>query len=289
MISNDQTPPTGSSPATPKAKSQSPAEFPAAPIVLSDPQAAGKAISAKAASPKLLCVVAHPDDECFAFGGALALAANAGVETSVICLTDGQAATNRGIAASAEELGRMRRAEFAASCKVLGVTHHELLDYQDAQLEFADFSAAAAKLVQRIRTFKPDVVLTFGGDGGMNTHADHTMVSAFTTAAFHWAASPKRFKNLGPTHTAQRLYYVTTSFFFPDRPAPLPAPWTVTLDIRAVKQRKFDAFRAHTSQLPLMEKFESFFEKHGSIEHYTLAASPHPHAAVQTTGLSAGL
>jgi LmbE family N-acetylglucosaminyl deacetylase len=84
---------------------------------------------------KLLCVVAHPDDECFAFGGALALAADAGVETSVVCFTDGQAATNRGAAASAAELGAMRRAEFAASCRILGVTHHELLDYQDAQLD----------------------------------------------------------------------------------------------------------------------------------------------------------
>jgi LmbE family N-acetylglucosaminyl deacetylase len=261
-------------------------EFPTQPLLLSPDQSAKILQTPRF---KLLCVVAHPDDECFAFGGALGLAADAGVETSVICFTDGQAATNRGTAASAEQLGAMRRDEFAASCKILGVTHHELLDYQDAQLEFADFSQAAAKLVERMRIFKPDVVLTFGGDGGMNTHADHTMVSAFTTAAVHWAASPKRFKELGAVHVVQRLYYVTTSFFFPDRPAPLPAPWTVTLDIRGVRKRKFDAFRAHTSQVPLMAKFESFFEKHGDVEHYTLAATPQPGPAIQTTGLSAGL
>ena len=234
---------------------------------------------------KLLCVTAHPDDECFAFGGALALAAEAGVETHVICFTDGQAATNRGIAASAAELGAMRRAEFAASCDILGVTHRELLDYQDGQLEFADFSAAAAKIVERIRRFQPHVVITFGGDGGMNTHADHIMVSALTTAAFHWAAQAKRFPALGPIHIAERLYYVTTSFFFPDRPAPLPAPWTVTLDIRAVQSRKFAAFRAHASQFPLMEKFQSFFEAHGSVEHYALAASPTPQPATPSTTL----
>ena len=89
---------------------------------------------------KMMCVAAHPDDECFAFGGALALAAERGIETYVICMTDGQAATNRGDAASGAELGRMRREEFVASCAVLGVKHHELLDYQDARLEFADFS-----------------------------------------------------------------------------------------------------------------------------------------------------
>ena len=267
-------------------KTQSKPEFPAAPIQFSPSQAQP---SSGGGRLKLMCVVAHPDDECFAFGGALALAADAGAETYVICMTDGQAATNRGTASSNADLGRMRREEFAASCKVLGVTQHELLDYQDAQLEFANFSEATAKLVERMRRFRPDVVLTFGGDGGMNTHADHTMVSSFTTAAFHWAASPKRFKELGPAHRGKRLYYVTTNFFFPDRPAPLPAPWTVTLDIRAVQARKYEAFKVHTSQLPLMEKFQSFFEEHGSTERYVLAASPEPMAAVQTRGLSAGL
>jgi LmbE family N-acetylglucosaminyl deacetylase len=263
------------------------AEFPAAPIQFSPSQVRpGPGGGAKL---RLMCVVAHPDDECFAFGGALALASEAGAETSVICLTDGQAATNRGTAASGADLGRMRGDEFVASCNVLGVTHHELLDYQDGQLEFASFSEAAAKLVERMRRFRPDVVLTFGGDGGMNVHPDHTMVSAFTTAAFHWAASPKRFPELGPVHTAQRLFYVTTDFFFPDRHAPLPSPWTVRLDIRSVQARKYEAFRAHTSQLPLMEKFQSFFEKHGCVEHYTLVATPQPMPAVQTTGLSAGL
>jgi LmbE family N-acetylglucosaminyl deacetylase len=238
---------------------------------------------------KLLCVTAHPDDECFAFGGALMLAAKAGVETSVICFTDGQAATNRGDAASGAELGRMRREEFVASCKIMDVSHHELLDYQDAQLEFADFSKAAALLVQRMRTYKPDVVLTFGGDGAMNTHADHTMVSCFTTAAFHWAASPKRFPQLGPVHTARRLYYNTTHFFFPGRPAPLPAPWTVTLDVSSVQERKFEAFGAHTSQLPLMDKFKGFFEQRAGQEVYTLVATPEPRAAELTTDLFAGL
>jgi LmbE family N-acetylglucosaminyl deacetylase len=217
------------------------------------------------------------------------LAAKAGVETTVICFTDGQAATNRVGANSNEHLGQLRREEFTASCKILDVDHCEVLDYQDGQLEFADFSATAAMLVKHVREYKPDVVLTFGQDGAMNTHADHTMVSAFTTAAFHWAASPKRFPDLGPIHTAQRLFYNTTNFFFPGRPSPLPAPWTITLDVTSVQHRKFEAFRAHTSQLPLMEKFQSYFEKRVGQEFYTLIATPEPQAAVQQTDLFAGL
>ena len=174
-----------------------------------------------------MCVVAHPDDECFAFGGALALAADAGVETYVVCLTDGQAASYRGDSGSAEELGRMRREEFVKSCEVLGVSRHEVLDYQDAQLEIADFSRAARRIVERIREFRPDVVLTFGADGGLNTHPDHTMVSSIASAAYHWAGWAKRFPDMGTPHRAARLFHASTRFFMPERVEPMPAPWTV--------------------------------------------------------------
>lgn len=238
---------------------------------------------------RLLCVVAHPDDECFAFGGALALAAARGVEASVICLTDGQAATHRGSATSSKELGEMRRAEFAASCKILAVAHYELLDYQDAQLEFANLSEVAGKLVARIRSFRPQVVITFGSDGALNTHPDHTVVSAAATAAFHWASSAKRYLELGALYQPQRLYHLSTSYFLPDRPSPLPIPWTVTLDISSVFARKQEAFRAHISQAPLMESTRHAFEQYGNEEHYTLVASPVPQPARQSIDLFEGV
>ena len=238
---------------------------------------------------RLLLVVAHPDDECFAFGGALALAAEAGVETSVLCLTDGQAASYRGEAASSAELGRMRREEFQASCKVLGVRHAESMDLADGKLEFADFSEIAGRLVERIRAFKPNVVLTFSPDGTLNTHPDHTMVSAFTSAAFHWAASAKRYPAAGPTHGADRLFIVTTSFFIPGRPAPMPAPWTCTLDVRTVMARRHQAFCEHKSQAPLMEQTRQLFEQFGQTEHYTLIAQRDPGPAVMLTDLFEGL
>ena len=238
---------------------------------------------------RLLCVVAHPDDECFAFGGALALAADHGVETFVLCLTDGQAATNRGEAGSSEELGKMRREEFGASCDVLGVSRHELMDYHDGKLEFVDFSEAAGRLVAIMREYKPDVVLTFSSDGALNTHADHTMVSALTCAAYHWAASAKRYPEAGPVHHAEKLYLLTTSYFMEDRPAPMPAPWTVALDVREVMERKQAAFAAHSSQKPLMERTKTMFAEFGHTEHYLLAAVKQPRAATQETSMFDGL
>lgn len=238
---------------------------------------------------RMMCVVAHPDDECFAFGGALALAAKQGVEIYVICLTDGQAASNRGVACSGQDLGRMRREEFAASCNVLGVSRHELMDYQDAHLEFENVSSIAGHLVARMRDYKPHVVLTFSPDGGLNTHPDHTMVSIFTTAAFHWAASAKRYPEAGPVHSAEGLYLLSTSFFMEGRPAPLPPPWTVTLDVREVMAQKAEAFRQHASQAPLMETTRQMFEQFGQYEHYILVAAREPQIAAQSTSFFAGL
>jgi LmbE family N-acetylglucosaminyl deacetylase len=238
---------------------------------------------------KLMCVVAHPDDECFAFGGALALAADRGIETYVVCLTDGQAATNRGDAVSGDALGKMRRAEFHASCEVLGVTQHELMDYQDGQLEFVDFSATAKRLVEKMQKFEPDVVITFGGDGGPNTHPDHMLVSMLTTAAFHWAGQVKRYPNAANLHKAQRLYYVTSNFVLPGRPPAMMMPWTVTLDIRSVQERKAEAFRKHVSQTPLMERTKEVFQRYGTEEFYALVASAELQPARQSTDLFEGL
>ncbi len=245
-----------------------------------------KSIAETTESKRLLCVVAHPDDECFAFGGALALAVQAGWETSVICLTDGQAATNRGTSDDGKALGAMRRDEFVRSCAVLGITQHELLDYQDGQLEFANVSVAAGRIVERMRTFKPHVVLTFGMDGSLNVHPDHMMVSAITSAAFHWAARPKRYpeQNLPPWQ-AERLYHQSTNFTLPDREPELPAPWTVRLDIRAVKAIKEAAFREHTSQLPVLDKVQPFWDEYGHEEFYTLVATREPQPITVTDTL----
>lgn len=238
---------------------------------------------------KLMCVVAHPDDECFGFGGALALAAERGIETYVICLTDGRAASNRGAAASGEALGKMRRDEFRGSCEVLGVSQHELMDYQDGRLEYVEIPIAAGRLVERMRRFKPDVVITFGGDGGQNTHSDHMMASMLTTAAFHWAGQTKRYPDAGEIHKSKRLYYLSANFHMPGRPPAMTIPWTVMLDIRSVRARKNEAFRQHVSQAPLMEKTKAMFEQYGAEEFYTLIATAEPQAARQGTDLFEGL
>lgn len=56
------------------------------------------------------------------------------------------------------------------------------MDYVDGTLNGVDQEELILHVVEIIRTFRPDVVITFGPDGGYG-HPDHTAISAATTAA----------------------------------------------------------------------------------------------------------
>jgi LmbE family N-acetylglucosaminyl deacetylase len=240
---------------------------------------------------KLLCVTAHPDDEAWAFGGALMLYQQRGVETSVICLTRGGAGTYKGRAQTSDEQKAIRAREFEAACRVLEVTHADLLDYPDGGLAQASFLEAVEDLARRIRTAKPKVVITFGTEGTVSAHPDHSMTALFTTAACHWAARQDRFlqqlqQGLQP-HRVEKLYYVTTRETWPERPPISPAPVTATIDVQAQIDTKVEAFKAHASQAPLLPVYERALRS--PYEYYHLAATKLPQDLEPETDLFAGV
>ncbi|MGO9516827.1 MAG: PIG-L deacetylase family protein [Candidatus Korobacteraceae bacterium] len=244
---------------------------------------------------RLLCVTAHPDDEAGAFGGTLLLYHERGVETSVICLTAGTAARNRGTARTDEELAALRRAEFAASCKLLNVTHSEVLDFLDSRLDRSDFYQVVGALTRRMREIRPHVVLTFGIDGGLTGHADHAMAGIFASAAFEWAGRPDRFpeqieQGLQP-HRAQKLYYQTADFVLPDRQPIAPATVTARIDVGKERfEKKGEAFRLHTTQKPLFERVKKNLSQGlGTVEMYHLVATRDPHDATFEADLFQGV
>jgi LmbE family N-acetylglucosaminyl deacetylase len=224
---------------------------------------------------RLLCVTAHPDDEV-GFGGSLLIYRACGVATYVICLTPGQAATHRGGHEADEDLAAARRAEFAAACEILQVSHGEVLDFPDGRLDRLDLNAAVAALVLRIRQIRPQVVVTFGPEGATTAHPDHSMASIFTTLAYHWAGRSNRYagqlSDAVQPHLAQKLYYVTAPFKRPERPPVAPAPPTATIDISGYLEHKIRAFRAHASQAPLFPIFEAALRQRGNYEIFHLAA-----------------
>ncbi|HYY69273.1 MAG TPA: PIG-L family deacetylase [Terriglobales bacterium] len=243
---------------------------------------------------RLLCLTAHPDDEAGGFGGSLLLYESRGVETYVICLTAGQAATHRGDARSDQELGSLRRREFEASCRVLKVTRGLVLDHPDGRLERADFYSVAGELVERIRHIRPQVIMTIGPEGAVTAHPDHSMVSLFATLAYHWAGRSNRFpeqlKDGLTPHRTQKLYYATTLFTLPDRQPVSPAPVTATIEIGPeFLEGKIRAFKQHSTQSPLFQLFETMVRKRGTKELFHLAATSAPQHMQMETDLFQGV
>ena len=241
---------------------------------------------------RLLCVTAHPDDEAGAFGGVLPLVRSRGVETFLVCLTPGQAATHRGNARSDEELGELRRRELAASCRLLQVCECRVLDYPDGKLDRLDFHAVVGDLTRHVRRIMPHVILTLGPEGAVTGHPDHSMAGLFATMAYHWAARTDRYpeqlaEGLAP-HRTQKLYYATASFTLPERQPVSLAPATTVIDISRFVDVKLNAFRAHATQAPLFSRFENAM-RHRTTELYHLAAATSPSVMQPETDLLAGI
>ena len=242
---------------------------------------------------RLMCVTAHPDDEAGGFGGSLRLYHDRGVETCVVCLTPGQAATHRGRAANDQELAALRRKEFAAACEILKVSKAIVLDYPDGQLHRQDLYKVVCDLTLLIRQFRPHVLMTFGPDGSVTGHTDHSMASIFATMAFHWAGRTNRYPDqltgkIAP-HQTQKLYYGTVNFTLPDRqPVTLP-PATAIIEIGDYLEAKIAAFKAHASQAPLWALIESHVRQRGSKEMFHLAARVTPGLIEHETDLFAGI
>ncbi len=154
---------------------------------------------------------AHPDDEVFCAGGTFAKYAGEGGEVMVVSATKGDAGQIRDAqSATRRTLGIVRERELHESCRRLGIQHCRCLDYGDGTLKDMDLNVLVETITQIIRDYQPDIVITFGEDGGYG-HPDHIAISMATTQACIAAGSPERFPhqlNSGHgLHTPARLYY----------------------------------------------------------------------------------
>ena len=124
----------------------------------------------------------------------------------VVSATRGQAGQIRDAAAgNRRTIAAVREAELRLACERLGITRVRCLDHVDGTLADAGFPALVDEVTEVIGEFRPDIVITFGPDGGYG-HPDHVTISAATTAACQRAAGPGH----RPDRTAARpprLYY----------------------------------------------------------------------------------
>jgi LmbE family N-acetylglucosaminyl deacetylase len=152
--------------------------------------------------PKVLVVVAHPDDETFGCGGVIAHAAARGADVVVCSATRGELGEDHsGSTTGPDDLGVVRVAELEAAGRALGSTRSFVLDLGDSgwdgplpdrSLCAVDLGVVESMVRGLLETEQPDVVVTLdptGSDG----HRDHVRIAeATTTAVEAWVAEGNR-------------------------------------------------------------------------------------------------
>src|SRR6266487_2526607 len=133
--------------------------------VVSTPAEAG------AARMTVVCVGAHPDDPESGCGGTLARYAALGHAVTVVYLTRGE----RGISGkSLDEAARIRSAECATACRILGA-HAKFFGQTDGATEVTHAHVAA--MTRLLGTENPDILFTHWP---VDTHMDHQVASMLT-------------------------------------------------------------------------------------------------------------
>jgi len=255
-----------------------------------------------------MVVVAHPGDEAFGFGGAIAQAAASGAYTVVVCATRGAfdrrflepapspGGRNRSFAKPLvwRNLDTVREDELRRSVALLGVRVLRMLDYAEEGLSSVDWSELVGRLVQPIRMHRPEVILTFGPDG-VTGDADHVMVGRAVAEAFDAAAEPLAYEDdLEEDQVAWRaakLYQLVVPASAlamlgdraPERYGSPDGTDTLTLELGELTELKLAAIRRHVSQTGSAGPFHDWRpevrDAYLGSEHYRLARSNLPVAA----------
>src|SRR5262249_48779530 len=140
-----------------------------------------------------------------------------GAEVMVVSATRGEAGQIRDArVATRRTIAAVRESELRAACERLGVAHVRGWDYLDGAVAEAGVHGLVGPVVEVIREFRPDVVVSFGPDGGYG-HPDHITIGAAATAACGRAGDPASYPGqlaagLAP-HQPDRLYHS----YFPPR------------------------------------------------------------------------
>lgn len=180
-------------------------------------------LSPDSTQQRMLLSFAHPDDESFGMGGAIAYYARRGADVYLICSTNGDVGTVAPERMNGyQTIGELRLAELECAASTLGITEVIPFGYRDSgmmgapendhpdALWQADRDTVTARIVREMRRIRPQVVVTFDPYGGYG-HPDHIYMHKVTSRAFHAAGDPAQYpeqiaEGLQPWQP-QKLYY----------------------------------------------------------------------------------
>ncbi len=200
----------------------------------------------------LLAVIAHPDDESYSFGGLIALAARAGWECHIECVSSGENGKIDGRSAAPATVRSVRERELAKSCDVLGAGKPHFWRLPDGGLAPLD---GASRLRRLLRRWKPDIVLSLGADGAYG-HPDHVAVHRWVLAAWQSMRSerPRLLLAAFPRSLFLPQYEKCIAMMGDPPSPPASAIGSDTFDyevsVKLVESAKLAAVAAHRSQLP---------------------------------------
>jgi LmbE family N-acetylglucosaminyl deacetylase len=157
----------------------------------------GLALRRLGVTGRVLYVTAHPDDEHN--GVLVALSRGRGLRTALLTLTRGDGGQNAIGPELFEALGVLRTEELAALHRYDGVEQYFTLAYEfgysfsvDETFQKWGHDATLGDVVQRIRAFQPDVILTLPLEAkGGGQH--HQAAGRLAVEAFRAAGDPARF------------------------------------------------------------------------------------------------
>ena len=253
-----------------------------------------------------MVVVAHPGDEAFGFGGAIATAAASGAYVVVVCVTRGWFDARLKVASPLpggknrdgkfgainwRNIDTVREDELRRSVAVLGVRVVRMLDYAEGDLDRENFDNLVGRIVEPIRMHRPEVILSFGADG-VTGDSDHVVLSRAVRAAYDLAAEPLAYEDdLEEDQVAWRaakLYeLVVPASVLAAVGDRLPVGEygsavepTVAIELGELAQLKLAAISRHVSQTGSVGPFHDWGSDQRDAwlgtEHYRLAASALP-------------
>ena len=228
----------------------------------------------------LMAVHAHPDDEATSTGGALHKSAGEGIRTVLVTCTGGEFGDGPDglkpdqAGHDPEQVKQTRRGELETACRALNVQKLELLGYHDSGMaewdrsrtpgSFAggDLNEEVERLSSLIRKYRPQVVITYGEDGGYG-HPDHIRTHQVARGAVLATEVPtKLYYTAFPKSLARRVlaemkeagidpWDLGEMDFDPDDPPFGVADelLTTVIDVMADVPAKMAAIRAHASQM----------------------------------------
>ncbi len=238
--------------------------------------------------PKIVYILAHPDDESFIVSGSIAKYSDKGVKVIYICATRGENGHGGGLKYQlpSDELKMIRIEELEKVCDLLGIDELYELDYPDGHLHELESSEPINRLVTYLRREKPDVVITFDSTG-ISGHLDHVTTHKWVTQAFHLSSNPFYWSNDLPPYTPAKLYNLTVPAHHlvsilnsEEKEEEIDSKITTVINVKDYLEIKKAAIECHKSQcnnIKRIFKFAGGKDELEDHEYYILADCNIPH------------